>query len=114
MKVKFAHTASLPGLEVSGAVLRPFAGEQLMLMRVEGKAGSPLAPHAHPHEQITLVLSGRLRLRIGVEWLELGPGDIAHIPSGVEHEAFLIEDSLVFDAFHPVRQDLLDKLGGQD
>lgn len=110
MKVKFAHTASLPGLEVPGAVLRPFAGQRLMLMRAEGKAGSPLAPHAHPHEQITLVVSGRLRLRIGEEWLELGPGDIAHVPSSVEHEAFFIEDSVVFDAFHPVRQDLLDKL----
>lgn len=110
MKARFAHTASLPALEVPGAVLRPFAGEQLMLMRAEGKAGSPLAPHAHPHEQITLVVSGRLKLRIGAEWLELGPGDIAHVPSGLEHEALFVEDSVIFDAFHPVRQDLLEKL----
>jgi hypothetical protein len=32
------------------------------------------------------------------------------VPSNVEHEAVFIEDSVVFDAFHPVRQDLLDKL----
>lgn len=59
-----------------------------MLMRAEGQAGSPLAAHAHPHEQITLVISGRLQLRIKEEWLELGPGDIAHVPSGIEHKAF--------------------------
>lgn len=110
MKARYAQTASLPGLELPGVVLRPFAGEHLMLMRAEGKAGTPLAAHAHPHEQITLVVSGRLRLRIGEEWLELGPGDIAHVPSNVEHEAVFIEDSVVFDAFHPVRQDLLDQL----
>ncbi|WP_245575205.1 hypothetical protein [Meiothermus rufus] len=56
MKAKFAHTALLPGLEVPGAVLRPFAGEQLMLLRAESQAGSLLAVH----EQITLVVSGRL------------------------------------------------------
>jgi len=84
-----------------------------MLMRAEGKAGSPLAAHAHPHEQITLVVSGRLRLRIGEEWLELGAGDLVHIPSSVEHEVLFLEDSVVFDAFHPVRQDLLERLEAQ-
>ncbi|MDW8424334.1 MAG: cupin domain-containing protein [Meiothermus sp.] len=110
MKAKFAHSALLPSIETPAALLRPFAGEKLMLLRAEGKAGVALPAHAHPHEQITLVFSGRMRLRVGEEWLELGPGDIAHVPSGVEHEAFFIEDCVVFDAFHPVRQDLLDKL----
>ena len=49
MKTKYAQSASLRGLEVPGAVLRPFAGEHLMLLRAEGKAGSPLAAHAHTH-----------------------------------------------------------------
>jgi quercetin dioxygenase-like cupin family protein len=110
MKTKYAQSASLKGLEVPGAVLRPFAGEQLMLMRAEGRAGSSLAAHAHPHEQITLVVSGRLRMRVGEEWLELGAGDLVHVPSNVEHEVAFLEDAVVFDAFHPVRQDLLDKL----
>lgn len=114
MKAKYAQSASLKGLEVPGAVLRPFAGEQLMLLRAEGKAGSPLAAHAHPHEQITLVISGRLRMRVGEEWLELGTGDIVHVPSNVEHEVFFLEDTVVFDAFHPVRQDLLERLEAQE
>lgn len=113
MKTKYVQSASLKGLEVPGAVLRPFAGEHLMLLRAEGKAGAPLTAHAHPHEQITLVVSGRLRMRVGEEWLELGAGDLVHVPSNVEHEVVFLEDSVVFDAFHPVRQDLLERLEAQ-
>ncbi len=57
MKARLAHSAALPGLEVAGVVLRPFAGEKRMLLRTEGQAGSLLVAH----EQIPLVVPGRLR-----------------------------------------------------
>jgi quercetin dioxygenase-like cupin family protein len=41
------------------------SGEKLMLMRVQLDAGSHLPEHQHPHEQLTYVLRGRLRMRIG-------------------------------------------------
>ncbi|RDI94978.1 cupin domain-containing protein [Meiothermus sp. QL-1] len=110
MKPRFAHSAALPGFETPAAFLRPFAGEALMLVRAEAKAGSALPAHAHPHEQITLVFSGRMRLRLGTEWLELGPGDIAYVPPNLEHEALFLEDTVAFDAFHPLREDFLAKL----
>ncbi|RIH88395.1 Cupin domain protein [Meiothermus luteus] len=107
---RFAHTPKLPAIQTPAAILRPFAGEKLMLLRAEAKAGAVLPAHAHPHEQITLVFSGRMRLRVGETWLELGPGDVAHVPGGVEHEVVFLEDTVAFDAFHPLREDLLEKL----
>jgi quercetin dioxygenase-like cupin family protein len=44
------------------------------------------------------------------EEAELGPGEIVHIPAGVEHEVTFLEDALVFDVFQPPREDLLERL----
>lgn len=87
--------------------LRPFAGDKLMVVRVEAPKGGIAPGHAHPHEQLTLILSGRVRFRIGNEEKVLGPGEAIHIPSGEEHEAEMLEDAVFFDIFHPVREDFL-------
>lgn len=90
--------------------LRPFAGERLMVVRVEGKAGTVAPTHSHPHEQIVILERGSVRFRLDGQVLELGPGEILHIPSGAEHEAELLEDSVFYDIFHPVREDFLEKV----
>ena len=36
-----------------------------------------------------------------------GPGDVAVIPGGVEHEGFFPEDTEVIDVFAPPREDFL-------
>lgn len=97
-------------LSMGPLILRPFAGEQLMVVRVEGEVGSIAPGHSHPHEQITLVEKGRLRFVVGGEEMELEAGEVLHIPSGAEHEAELLEDAVFYDIFHPVRQDLLEKV----
>ncbi|MBO9361473.1 MAG: cupin domain-containing protein [Thermoflexus sp.] len=105
-----AHTDTLPGFRAGDLTLRPFTGERAMVVRVEAPASAVVPPHAHPHEQITLVIQGRLRLRMAGEEAELGPGEIVHIPAGVEHEVTFLEDALVFDVFQPPREDLLERL----
>jgi len=90
--------------------LHPFDGQRLMVVRVEGPAGSLAMAHAHPHEQMCLVVSGRLRFRVGERELLLGAGDIVHIPPGVEHETQLLQDSVFFDVFTPVREDFLQRI----
>jgi quercetin dioxygenase-like cupin family protein len=105
-----ARTDALPGFRAGDLTLRPFTGERTMVVRVEAPAGAVVPAHAHPHEQITLVLQGRLRLRMAEEETELGPGEIVHIPSGVEHEVTFLEDALVFDVFQPPREDFLERL----
>lgn len=110
--MRVAKTEELKGFAMGPMTLRPFAGEGLMAVRVEAPKGSRAPAHSHPHEQMTLVVSGRLRFRVGEEWREVGPMEVVHIPSGLEHEAEMLEDSLFFDLFHPVREDFLKRVEG--
>jgi quercetin dioxygenase-like cupin family protein len=105
-----ADSRTLDGFPMGGFTLRPFGGDELMVVRVDGPAGSLAAAHAHPHEQMCVIVEGRVRFRIGDEETEAGPGDVLHIPSGVEHEAEVLEDTVFFDVFHPIRADFLEKI----
>lgn len=108
--MKAAYTGELNGFSLGSITLRPFAGDSLMVVRVEARRGSIAPSHSHPHEQMSLIYCGRVRFRVGTEERVLGPGDVVHIPSGVEHEAEILEDSVFFDLFHPVREDFLLKV----
>lgn len=81
-----------------------------MIVRVEAPKGAVAPAHAHLHEQMSLVLSGYVRFRIGNEERIMGPGEILHIPSNTEHEAETLEDAVFFDIFHPIREDFLAKV----
>lgn len=111
MTARHEDGASLPGFALGEYTLRPFGGDKLMAVRVEGPAGASAPAHAHPHEQMSLVVSGRVRFTIGGEIVEVGPGGLVHIPSGVEHTAEALEESLFYDIFHPVRDDFLERVG---
>ena len=82
-------------------------GERLMQMQVRLEAGSHLPEHHHPHEQLTYVLSGRLRMLIGGVLHELGAGDSVCMLGGTPHAVDTLEDALVIDTFSPPREDLL-------
>ena len=60
-------------------------GEQVELGVLRFKAGEGAKEHAHPHEQVLLVLSGRVRMTIDGKVHELGPRDVAHMPPNVPH-----------------------------
>ena len=86
---------------------RLVAGEQGMIVWWSMKAGAHAAAHRHPHEQIFWMLKGKMEFRLGNERRMCGPGDIAVIPSGIEHEAWFHEDTEVIDVFSPPREDFL-------
>lgn len=71
------------------------------------QAGSPLPVHDHPQEQTGYLVSGRLRLTIGAETREVGPGDSWSVPGGVPHGAEVLEDAVAIEVFSPVREDYL-------
>jgi quercetin dioxygenase-like cupin family protein len=83
------------------------SGEQMMQMLVMLDGGSHLPEHQHPHEQITHVLRGRLRLIVAGAPHELVAGQSLSILGGTPHAADVLEDSLVIDTFSPPREDLL-------
>ena len=83
------------------------AGVQMMQMVVVLDAGSHLPEHQHPHEQLTHVLHGRLRLVVAGISHELVAGQSLCIPGATPHAADVLEDTLVIDTFSPPREDLL-------
>jgi quercetin dioxygenase-like cupin family protein len=97
------YAPALPGIERRTLC----HGERMLMTEFRLHAGSVLPAHAHPHEQTGYLVSGRLRLRIGGEERELGPGDSWSIAGGVEHQATILEDSVALEVFSPVREDYL-------
>lgn len=93
-----------PGVERKLVAL----GEQLMAMQVRFEPGASGARHSHPHEQLTLVLSGRFRFILGDTPHEVRAGESLSIPGGLEHEALALEAGELLDMFCPVRQDLIE------
>ena len=77
-----------------------------MFSVVHLEPGSVVFEHAHPHEQMGLLISGRLQFTIGGVTRVLGPGDIWRIPGGVPHKVVTLDGPAVaLDAFHPIRED---------
>jgi quercetin dioxygenase-like cupin family protein len=86
-------------------------GEKMMVAQVFLKKGCVVPAHVHENEQITCVLEGALRFRIGEDLSQerrLGAGEVLVTPSNLRHEATALEDTVVFDVFSPPRQDWLD------
>ena len=99
------YSIPLEGIEQKTLVY----GEKTLMTEFLLKEGSTLPRHAHPHEQTGYLVKGRIRLAIGTEEYEAQPGDSWCIPSGVEHGAEIIEDSVAIEVFSPVREDYLPK-----
>jgi quercetin dioxygenase-like cupin family protein len=86
---------------------RMIVGSREMLVRWEFKKGAVAASHRHPHEQIVVMVKGRLKLTVdGVETM-MEPEDIVVIPPDTPHDAYAIEDTIVIDIFSPPRDDFL-------
>jgi quercetin dioxygenase-like cupin family protein len=92
-----------PGVEICTN-----AGERMMLSLVTFEPNSIVPDHAHPHEQMGIMMSGRLEFTVGGITKVLGPGDIWRIPGGVPHRVRAIDGpAIALDVFHPIREDYL-------
>jgi len=101
---------NLPEEKVTDKISRRIlAGDKEMVVWWSMKAGAHAAAHQHPHEQIFWVLKGKMEFRLGADQRMCGPGDLAVIPGGVEHEAWFREDTEVIDIFAPPREDFLTR-----
>ena len=85
------------------------SGRGMMQMVVTFAAGARLPEHRHPHEQVTHVVRGRLRLILhgGTQTHELGTGESFYLDPNVPHAAEAPEEATVVDTFNPPREDLL-------
>jgi len=90
---------------------RLITGDQMMIAQVYIAKGGIVPQHSHENEQLTYILEGKLRLWLGAdgtEVVDVGAGEVLHIPAHVPHRAEALEDTLDVDIFHPPRQDWLD------
>lgn len=87
-------------------------GDRMMLAHVYLKKGCIVPKHSHDNEQLTYILEGALRFKLGEDQsleVTVSAGEVLHIPSNLPHEAKALEDTLDVDVFSPPRQDWLDK-----
>ena len=84
-------------------------GERMMLCRFRFAPYLVTPEHSHPHEQMSLVVSGRVRFFIEGEERIAGSGDVLHFPPDCWHGATMMDEEVVLiDIFSPVREDFLN------
>lgn len=93
----------LPGIHLKTLVY----GEKTLFVEFRMAANSVLPEHAHIHEQTGYLVKGRIRLTIGEQSFEVGPGDSWCIPGDTRHSADILEESVAVEVFSPVREDYL-------
>jgi quercetin dioxygenase-like cupin family protein len=85
-------------------------GNNLMICRFRFAANLVTPEHSHPHEQMSLVVRGRVRFFVEGEERVASAGDVLHFPPGCWHGATMMEEEVeLIDIFSPVREDFLGK-----
>src|SRR5260370_2110700 len=88
-----------------GVQIQTCAGEKMMVSVVDLAPHSVVEEHAHPHEQVGMLLSGKVIFFIGDEQKTLTAGDVWIIPRRVNHTATaLLQPAHAFPPFIPLRQ----------
>jgi len=85
-------------------------GNNLMICRFRFAPNLVTPEHTHPHEQMSIVVRGRVRFFIEGEERIASPGDVLSFPSECWHGATMMEEEVeLIDIFTPIREDFLGK-----
>ena len=91
-----------------GVTIATCAAEKMMVSVVDFEPHAVVEEHAHPHEQMGMLLEGRAIFFIGAEQKTLQPGDLYRIPGNVRHKVIALDQPVkAFDIFYPVREEYL-------
>ena len=103
----------IPEESLKGTITRRMiSGERMMIAQVLLKKGDDVPKHSHHNEQLTYVVSGKLRLLLGEDGeyeVVVGAGEVLLIPPNLPHSALALEDTVDVDVFSPPREDWLNK-----
>ena len=100
------NLTAIPSKEIMpGLHFKLIHSEKMTVSFVHIEEGSKLPEHSHPHEQITIVQKGILRLTLEGKEHKLEPGSVLIIPSNSLHSAVAETPCEVIDVFSPVRED---------
>jgi quercetin dioxygenase-like cupin family protein len=108
-----AESVFEPRFQVHTSLLTDTEHVQLIWSKFE--PGGVYPQHSHPHGQISVLLQGRMRLTVGDEVAEIGPGDMWYAPANVSHGGELLgDDPVVFiDVYSPPGDEIYAFLKGQ-
>jgi quercetin dioxygenase-like cupin family protein len=113
----FAKWEDFPEVEYLPGIKRhTISGEKVTVTRVTYAPGTVIPNHQHEAEQVTIVVQGRLLVRVADIEKEVGPGEVVVTPSNVAHSLKSVgnEQVIFFEAFHPIRLDYLIGFVGRD
>lgn len=96
-----AKAEYFPEMKVWWITLIAGAKQELNWAKFEPGAVYPL--HSHPYEQTSVLIQGRLRLTVGDEVRDIGPGDMWFAPADVPHGGLCLGDEPVIfiDVYSP-------------
>ncbi len=100
---------NLEGVEwrevLPGCRARFVHGERMTLSFWDLDPGAVIPRHAHPHEQVSMIIEGEMEMAMAGETRRLTPGKVAVIPPNTDHAVHALTRCRVIDAFAPVRED---------
>jgi quercetin dioxygenase-like cupin family protein len=105
--------ADIPEERLKGAITRRLiSAERMMIAQVFLRKGDDVPRHSHHNEQISYIVTGKLRFVLGEHGereIIVGAGEVLVIPPNLPHAAVALEDTLDVDVFSPPREDWLNK-----
>jgi quercetin dioxygenase-like cupin family protein len=102
--------SDLPEQPINALVSRRVMHTPAMtIIQLSYKQGGIVPLHHHVHEQVTMVLSGSVQMKMGGQSVIVGAGESLAVPSNAPHLAEALEDSTVVEVFVPARTDWIKK-----
>lgn len=96
-----AANAATVTAEITG---RTLAGEHLSTTLFALEPHAVIPRHAHPNEELGVVLRGRLRLDVGDGWFTVGAGDSFFVAAGAAHEGMALDEGCtLLECYSPPR-----------
>ncbi|CAZ98386.1 cupin domain-containing protein [Zobellia galactanivorans] len=90
-----------------------FHGEKGQMTIFDLEEGAHIPWHQHPNEQITYIMSGKVKIKTLVdgkeEFVIVSGGEVIVFPENVPHEFWALEKTVDLDVHVPVRKDWLSK-----
>lgn len=116
MSVETAHIEALitdwtkiPIEQTAAGIERQMVvGQNVMMCRFRFAPFVVTAEHSHPHEQMTLVVQGKVKFIVSGEERIVSAGDVLHFPPHNRHGATMLDEEVILiDIFSPIREDFL-------
>lgn len=111
IKALFTDWDQIPVENPSDGIERQMViGKNIMICRFKFAPFLVTPEHTHPHEQMTLVVKGRVKFIIEGKPHIMSAGDVLHFPPHNRHGATMLDEEVILiDIFSPIREDFLSK-----